>query len=141
LSIDGKLLEFRHATVSLAASPTQLVPRVSLYADFGQQADVDNARVGTGATVRAAALVRPTQHLGLDLLAARRWIDETVDGVSGRLFRGASCAPRRPKSSIPFPVRLIRAVRRRGGTCPVDRPATGCQARRGLLRVDPGSYS
>jgi len=86
VSIDGKLLEFRHATVSLGASPTQLVPRVSLYADFGQQADVDNVRVGTGATVRAAALVRPTPHLGLDLLAERRWIDETVDGVSGRLF-------------------------------------------------------
>ena len=84
--IDGKELDFRHATVSLYASPTRLVPNVTLFADFGQQADVDNVRVGTGATVRVAALVRPTPHLGLDLLAERRWIDETVDGVSGRLF-------------------------------------------------------
>jgi hypothetical protein len=47
---------------------------------------VFNVRVGNGASVLANAVIRPTDHLALDLLLDRQWIDETVSGVSGRLF-------------------------------------------------------
>ena len=84
--IDGPLLDFRHFTWTIGASPTRLVPSVTFSGDLGQQADVENIRVGTGGDLALAALVRPTDHLGLDLRAERRWIDETVGGDSGRLF-------------------------------------------------------
>ena len=80
------------------------MPRVSLQGNYGQQPDVSNVRVGTGGSVRAAAVVRPTDHLGLDLLAERQWIDETVDGRSGRLFT-ASIA--RAKATYVFDARML----------------------------------
>ena len=84
--IDGRTLPYDHFVWSVVASPSRWVPSVTLSGDYGEQADVDNVRVGTGGTIALAALVRPTAHLGLDLRAERRWIDETVNTVSGRLF-------------------------------------------------------
>jgi hypothetical protein len=84
--IDGQTLEFDRFVWSLSASPSRIVPRLTLSGDFGQQPDVSNVRVGTGGSVAVAATIRPTAHLGLDLLAERQWIDETVEGRSGRLF-------------------------------------------------------
>ncbi len=86
VQIDGRLLEFNHLKWTLGSSPSRLVPSVTVSGDVGEQADVENVRVGTGATLTVTALVRPTDHLGLDLRAERRWIDETVGEVSGRLF-------------------------------------------------------
>jgi hypothetical protein len=84
--IGGQTLEFDRLVWSLQASPSRIVPRVAFSGDYGEQADVSNVRVGTGGSVNLSATVRPTAHLGLDLLAERQWLDETVDGTSGRLF-------------------------------------------------------
>ena len=43
-------------------------------------------RVGSGGSLTMTATIRPTDHLGLDLVGERQWIDETVEGRSGRLF-------------------------------------------------------
>ena len=43
-------------------------------------------RVGTGGDILLTALMRPTDHLGLDIRLERRWIDETLSDRSGRLF-------------------------------------------------------
>jgi hypothetical protein len=104
LRIDGRLLEFNHLLWSLSASPSRLLPSVTLSGDYGEQADVENVRVGTGGTVGLMALVRPTDHLGLDLRAERRWIDETVNGMSGRLFT-ADVA--RVKATYVFNARML----------------------------------
>ncbi len=58
-------------------SPSRILSSFEVDADYGEQADVDNLRVGHGGTLSVSAQVRPTQHLGLDLLAQRRWIDES----------------------------------------------------------------
>ena len=84
--IDGQTLEFDRFVWTLSASPSRIVPRLTLSGDYGEQPDVSNVRVGTGGSVAVAATIRPTAHLGLDLLAERQWIDETVEGRSGRLF-------------------------------------------------------
>ncbi|MFY9550110.1 MAG: DUF5916 domain-containing protein [Thermoanaerobaculia bacterium] len=84
--IDRQNLEFDRFVWTLAASPSRLVPRLTLGGNYGEQPDVSNVRVGTGGTVHATAVIRPTDHLGLDLVAERQWIDETVDGRKGRLF-------------------------------------------------------
>lgn len=84
--INGTLLKFNRVVGFVNLSPSRLVPSVSAEFDYGQQPDVSNVRVGTGGTVALFATVQPTAHLGLELRALQRWIDETVDGRSGRLF-------------------------------------------------------
>jgi hypothetical protein len=84
--IDGQDLKFDRFVWSLSASPSRIVPRLTLAGDYGEQPDVFNVRVGTGGSVQMTATIRPTDHLGLDLLGERQWIDETVDGRTGRLF-------------------------------------------------------
>ena len=68
------------------ASPSSLFPSLEVDADYGQQADVDNVRVGTGGTITLFATIRPGDHLSLNLRLQQRWIDETFDGVHGRVF-------------------------------------------------------
>ncbi len=104
VAIDGTLLEFNRFAWSLSASPSRLLPSVSLTGNYGEQADVSNVRVGTGGTVAFAALVRPTDHLGLDLVGERQWIDETVDGRSGRLFTAQTA---RLKATYVFTARML----------------------------------
>jgi Domain of unknown function (DUF5916) len=104
VAIDGTLLEFDRFVWNLAASPSRLVPSVSFTGNYGEQADVSNVRVGTGGTIGVAALVRPTSHLGLDLLGERQWIDETVNGRSGRLFTAQTA---RVKATYVFTARML----------------------------------
>jgi hypothetical protein len=84
--IDGQTLEFDRFVWSLQASPSRLVPRITFAGNYGEQADVFNVRVGNGGTLSLTTTIRPTDHLAVDLVGERQWIDETVDGRSGRLF-------------------------------------------------------
>jgi hypothetical protein len=86
VQIDGQTLDFDRFVWRLSASPARLVPNVSLSGNFGEQPDFSNVRVGTGGTVALSALLRPIDHLGLELLTDVQWLDETVDGRSDRLF-------------------------------------------------------
>ena len=82
--IDGQNLEYNRFVWTLSASPSRLVPRVAISGNYGQQPDVSNVRVGTGGFVNANAVIRPTDHLALDLIGEQQWIDETVDGTAGQ---------------------------------------------------------
>jgi hypothetical protein len=84
--IDGTTLPFDRLVWNVSASPSRLLPLLGFQGDYGEQPDVSNVRVGTGGTLRLNALLRPNEHLGVELLAEREWIDETVDGRAGRLF-------------------------------------------------------
>jgi hypothetical protein len=84
--INGTMLEFNRVVGFITLSPSRIVPSLLVEFDYGKQPDVSNLRVGTGGTVLVSATIRPTDHLGLDLRGQQRWIDETVGGISGRLF-------------------------------------------------------
>jgi hypothetical protein len=102
--IGGQTLRFDRLVWTLAFSPSRLLPSVSLGGNYGDQPDVSNIRVGTGGALRLTALVRPTDHLGLDLRAERQWIDETVDGRRGRLFTALVA---RAKATYVFNARML----------------------------------
>jgi len=105
--IDGQDLEYNRFVWTLSASPSRLVPRVSISGNYGQQPDVTNVRVGTGGFVNANAVIRPTDHLALDLIGEQQWIDETVGSTTGRLFT-ASIA--RAKAIYVFNSRMLFRV-------------------------------
>ncbi len=86
VALDGRTLDYDRFVWTVTASPSGLLPVVGIAGNYGKQPDVENARVGTGGDVLVTALLRPTEHLGLDVRLERRWIDETVEGRSGRLF-------------------------------------------------------
>jgi hypothetical protein len=86
VAIDGRTLEFNRLVWTISASPTGFLPVVGIGGNYGEQPDVSNVRVGTGGSVLLTALVRPTEHLGLDLRLERRWVDEVLLDRSGRLF-------------------------------------------------------
>ena len=105
--IGGRDLEFDRLVWTLSASPSRLLPVVSIEGNYGEQPDVSNVRVGTGGTIRVTALVRPTEHLGLDLRAERQWIDETVERRAGRLFTALVA---RAKATYVFNARMLVRV-------------------------------
>jgi hypothetical protein len=87
-SLTGKeLLTRRQLTYFVQVDPSRHVPRVSVQGFVGEDIDIDNVRVGNGATINLAATIRPDPRLGLDLNSAVRWLDvDTPEGGSGRLF-------------------------------------------------------
>ena len=102
--INGVVLPFNRFVGFVTLSPSRLFPTIEIDADYGQQADVENVRVGTGGTITAIAQVRPTDHLGLNLRAQQRWIDETVEGRHGRLFTARIA---RVKATYVFTPRML----------------------------------
>jgi hypothetical protein len=86
VAINGHTLEFDRFKWVITASPSALLPVLGFSGNYGRQPDVENVRVGRGGDVLVTALLRPTDHLGLDLRLERRWIDETVEARAGRLF-------------------------------------------------------
>jgi hypothetical protein len=86
VAIDGQNLDYDRFVWTITASPTGFLPVVGVAGNYGKQPDVVNTRVGTGGDILVTALMRPTDHLGLDIRLERRWIDETLSDRSGRLF-------------------------------------------------------
>ncbi len=86
VAIGGTTLDYDRLVWTVTASPSGFLPMVGIAGNYGEQPDVENVRVGKGGDVLVTALMRPTDHLGLDVRLERRWIDETVEGRSGRLF-------------------------------------------------------
>jgi hypothetical protein len=105
--IDGVRLPYDHVVGSATISPSRLLSSLEIDFDLGAQADVDNVRVGHGGTLSVSAQVRPTNHLALDLLGQRRWIDETVDGASGRVVTSSVA---RVKATYVFTPRMLVRV-------------------------------
>ncbi|HEY4231108.1 MAG TPA: DUF5916 domain-containing protein [Thermoanaerobaculia bacterium] len=106
--IDGVRLPYDHFVGTVSLSPSRILSSFEVDADYGEQADVDNVRVGHGGTLSVSGQVRPTQHLNLDLLAQRRWIDENVGARSGRALTSSVA---RAKATYVFtPRMLIRVI-------------------------------
>ena len=78
----------RQARVEIRFTPSRAVTDVSFIGYLGEEVDFANSRTGRGADLTFGATVRPTDHLALQLNAARRWLDVTPDagGERERLF-------------------------------------------------------
>jgi hypothetical protein len=79
--------EYTYLSYLFQIDPSRRFTRVTLQGTVGQAVDYANSRVGTGPTIMLTATVRPTDHLQLDAVADRQWLDVTAeDGRKGRLF-------------------------------------------------------
>ena len=83
----SSLLPRRRFLMVLQASPWSWLTSIGMDGFYGRDVDFVRARTGHGGNVNAYATVRPTNHLALELLASRRWLD-VDDGTGGesRLF-------------------------------------------------------
>jgi hypothetical protein len=86
LTGESKILPRQRITWVLQASPWNWLTRVSTDGNYGKDVDFVRARPGHGGTVNLNATVRPTDHIQLDLLANRRWLDVEDGGTESRLF-------------------------------------------------------
>ncbi|HEV8117447.1 MAG TPA: hypothetical protein VGQ32_02920, partial [Thermoanaerobaculia bacterium] len=84
----GEVFPRKQLVYSFQVSPSYFLSGIVLSGTAGEQVDFDNHRPGTGADVNIQATLRPTNHLKLDFVGARSWVD--VDpgdgGGSRRLF-------------------------------------------------------
>jgi len=88
LRTGDKTFPRRQAVFTFNVQPSYFVSGISLSGTAGEQIDFDNHRGGTGADLNLQVTLRPTNHLRLEFLGARSWVD--VDpgdgGGSRRLF-------------------------------------------------------
>jgi hypothetical protein len=67
--------------------PSRRFSRVEVDGNIGKEYDFENGRVGDGVRLSAAATVKPTDHLALELIGSRQTLDvKGDDGRDGRLF-------------------------------------------------------
>ena len=67
--------------------PSRRLPRIGVSGFVGQDIDIDNVRVGTGAEVNVSATLRPVPQLGLQVNSALSWLDvDAPAGGKARLF-------------------------------------------------------
>jgi hypothetical protein len=93
---EDSILPRRRFRTTLSASPWPWLTRVQLDGTYGLDVDFVRARHGHGGPVTFNATVRPTDHLAIDLLADRRWLD-VPDGADIALV-AARCVKRRTRS-------------------------------------------
>ncbi len=77
-----KIFDRRYVEYYSEISPSRSLGQISLSGFVGDDVDFANSRLGTGGTVKLTSVLRPGQHLDLQLSATRRWLD--VD--SGRFL-------------------------------------------------------
>ena len=127
---ESKALPRRRFRAILQASPWSWLTRVGLDGAYGRDVDFVRARTGHGGEANFNATVRPTDHLAIELLAGRRWLDVPDGYHESRLF---TAKVERIKATYTFNrrsfARLIaqREARRQDpvlyGFDPVDNPA------------------
>jgi hypothetical protein len=67
--------------------PGGVLSEVFLRASLGDEVDFDNDRLGEGGTIELSLDIRPSDHLGLEIDANRRWLDVVnEEGLASRLF-------------------------------------------------------
>jgi len=83
-----KVLPRRRLVWSMSAVPSRVFGSVGLDGSIGEEIDFEGARRGHGGRVGASALVRPGDHLELDLRGEVRWLNLGASDGSGsrRLF-------------------------------------------------------
>mgnify|MGYP003592263303 CR=1 FL=1 len=80
---DGPIPRQRLAFI-VQAVPSRVFGRFSLEGDWGEQIDYVGARQGRGGQAALTDVIRPTDHLALDLTGQFRWLDVTPEDGGGR---------------------------------------------------------
>lgn len=83
--VGNALLPKRFVEFNLRAAPRGWLPSVRLNGIAGEKIDYAGVRVGNGATLNLSATVRATDHLELQAMTMREWLDLS----EGRLFSAA----------------------------------------------------
>jgi hypothetical protein len=87
LTGDERILPRRRVSWVLQASPWNWLTRVNVDGSYYfKDVDFTRARSGEGGTVNFTSTVRPTDHIQIDLLASRRWLDVEDGNDTPRLF-------------------------------------------------------
>src|SRR5437867_2351191 len=106
--------QYKFTEVHLKATPSMLLPTVTLDGSFGQRVDYMNVRIGHGGSFTLTSSIRPTTHLELAANINREWLD-----VGGSRLYNADI--NRLKATYVFNARsLARIVAQRSN---VDRTA------------------
>jgi hypothetical protein len=71
---------------TLQFTPSKTFSLVVLDGFVGQQVDFANSRLGHGGVVNLTSTIQPTNHLQLQIIANRNWLDVPAGGGSQRLF-------------------------------------------------------
>src|SRR5262249_16704572 len=67
--------------------PPRWISRLTINGHAGQDIDFANARAGNGGEISVQTSIRPTDHLTLDFVGDRQWLNvRSGEGRSGRLF-------------------------------------------------------
>ncbi len=83
----AQVLPRQQLLYNISVNPSRLISGIQLNGWIGEEVDFDNSRTGKGANVLLQFTVRPTDHLGIVFLAARRWLNVDAFGRRGaRLF-------------------------------------------------------
>ncbi|HEV2851565.1 MAG TPA: DUF5916 domain-containing protein [Thermoanaerobaculia bacterium] len=102
LRVGRELFDYSYFVGSLSLSPSQKVADLSLDLTLGEAADVVNARLGNVATIALEAIVRPTDHLALQLIGSRRTLDVSPTGTGARDRRLFTAEVSRLKATYTF---------------------------------------
>ncbi|HYS52715.1 MAG TPA: DUF5916 domain-containing protein [Thermoanaerobaculia bacterium] len=67
--------QYKFTEVHLKATPSMLLPTVTLDGSFGDRVDYMNVRIGRGGSFTLTSSIRPTTHLELATSINREWLD------------------------------------------------------------------
>lgn len=82
----GVLFDRQQFTYTLQVDPSRRLPRFTLSGFVGEEVDFFNTRLGQGASVSARMILRPTDHLNLELVSSRDWLNVATTLSDDRLF-------------------------------------------------------
>ena len=83
---DGRLFELEYWTASAEFRPGRRLPYFSVTARYGDDLDLEGARVGVGSAVAISAVVSATDRLNAEVTGERRRLDVLAAGRSVRIF-------------------------------------------------------
>ena len=86
LTGEDRLLPRLRFFTTLQASPWSWLTRIAVDGSYGKDVDFTRARNGHGGQINFSSTVRPTDHMQIDLLANRRWLDVEDGDDEPRLF-------------------------------------------------------
>jgi uncharacterized protein DUF5916/cellulose/xylan binding protein with CBM9 domain len=87
LRVGSRVLERSNVNYYFQFDPGRRFSRIGVSGALGDSIDFANVRVGQGGILSLFSIVRPTDHLALELNADRQWLDVNAGGgLEGRLF-------------------------------------------------------
>jgi hypothetical protein len=86
IRVGDRLFQYHYLFTIIQMTPSHAIGQINLTGTFGQAIDFDNERPGHGAAITLSSVLRPTDHLELELNGGFQWLDVSSGGESGRLF-------------------------------------------------------